>query len=133
MQGLLKFSSAMDRLSNMLGRSLMWLILAAVVISAGGAHEALEHAPLAQEITEQLAATLHLATVPLWHQVIAEKRATFSCTPALARPACPTPVVGLYLAGDYVAGDDVTDSYPGTIEGAVRSGVQCARLILESS
>lgn len=106
--------------------------LLAVVISAGGAHEALDHADLAREIAEQLAASLNLATRPAWHQVIAEKRATFSCTPALARPASTTPLAGLYLAGDYVAGDAVTANYPGTIEGAARSGVQCARLILES-
>jgi monoamine oxidase len=48
-------------------------------------------------------------------------------------PACPgysvlasgTGLPGLWLAGDYVAGD-----YPATIEGAVRSGVAAARLIL---
>jgi len=60
----------------------------------------------------------------LWHRVIAEKRATFSCTPSLARPVSQTPCPGFYLAGDYVASD-----YPATIEAAVRSGVMAARLI----
>lgn len=101
--------------------------LLAVVISASGTHEALDHATLAEEVTSQLAAALRLRTAPSWHQVIAEKRATFSCTPALSRPPSHTPLTGLYLAGDHVAGD-----YPATIEGAVRSGVKCARLILES-
>jgi hypothetical protein len=70
--------------------------LLAVVISAGGAHEALDHAALAQEIAEQLAATLHLTTLPAWHQVIAEKRATFSCTPGLARPHSATPPICIW-------------------------------------
>ena len=37
MQGLLKLSSLIDWLSERLGRGLMWLILAAVIISAGNA------------------------------------------------------------------------------------------------
>lgn len=37
MQGLLRISSAIDRVSNFLGRNLMWLILASVAISAGNA------------------------------------------------------------------------------------------------
>lgn len=47
--------------------------------------------------------------------VAAEQRATFACTPALARP--PTVIgPGLLAAADYVAGP-----YPATLEGAVRS------------
>lgn len=101
--------------------------LLAVVISAGGPHEALAHERLADQVEAQLRAALGVRSRPLWRKVIAEKRATFACTPSLARPEGPTPVPGLCLAGDYVAGD-----YPATIEGAVRSGVQCARHILES-
>lgn len=101
--------------------------LLAVVISAGGPHEALDHDALARQLGLQLRAALGLDAAPLWHRVIAEKRATFACTPHLDRPASRTALPGLYLAGDYVAGD-----YPGTIEGAVRTGVQCARLIMES-
>ena len=49
-------------------------------------------------------------------KVLAEKRATFRCTPLLDRP--PANVApGLWAAGDYVAGP-----YPATLEGAVRSG-----------
>ena len=62
---------------------------------------------------------------PLWHQVIAEKRATFSCEPGLSRPPQATPCPRLLLAGDYTAGD-----YPATLEGAVMSGVRCAKDII---
>jgi uncharacterized protein with NAD-binding domain and iron-sulfur cluster len=59
-----------------------------------------------------------------WTRVIAEKRATIACTPGLKRPPQRTPLPNLFLAGDY------TESpYPATIEAAVQSGVQCARLI----
>ena len=53
-------------------------------------------------------------------QVLIEKRATFACTPALARPAARI-APGLHAAGDFVAGP-----YPATLEGAVRSGIAAA-------
>jgi hydroxysqualene dehydroxylase len=54
---------------------------------------------------------------------ITEKRATFLCTPGLARP--PAAVApGLVAAGDYVEGP-----YPATLEGAVRAGVSAARAL----
>ena len=102
--------------------------LIGVVISAGGAHQGLSHDELAQAVQAELAENFHDLGEPLWHQVIAEKRATFSCTPGLLRPANLTPVAGLYLAGDYTASD-----YPATIESAVRSGVQAANLILHNA
>ena len=50
----------------------------------------------------------------------AERRATFACTPALARP--PMQIApGLLAAGDHVQGP-----YPATLEGAVRSGLAAA-------
>jgi hydroxysqualene dehydroxylase len=100
--------------------------LIGVVISASGPHEALEHDALAARVHAELAATLPaFAAPPRWSKVIAERRATFACTPRLARPAQVTPAAGLYLAGDY------TDSpYPGTLEAAVRSGTECARRVL---
>jgi len=64
----------------------------------------------------------------LWHQLIRERRATFTCRPNLTRPTTQTALRGLWLAGDYVCA-----GYPATLEGAVRSGVTAARRILESA
>jgi predicted NAD/FAD-binding protein len=50
-------------------------------------------------------------------RTLIDRRATFACTPGLVRP--PQIVdAGLHAAGDYVDGP-----YPGTLEGAVRSGI----------
>jgi squalene-associated FAD-dependent desaturase len=99
--------------------------LIGVVISAGGAHEALGQ----DAVTRQVHATLreHVPALgePRWSRVIAEKRATFACTPGLERPPQITASPGFYLAGDYTASD-----YPATLEAAVRSGVACARAVL---
>ncbi|MEO8060288.1 MAG: hydroxysqualene dehydroxylase HpnE [Burkholderiales bacterium] len=56
-------------------------------------------------------------------QVLAEKRATFRCTPALQRSPMRI-AAGLFAAGDHVAGP-----YPATLEGAVRSGIEAVRAI----
>lgn len=95
-----------------------------VVISASGSHQALARDDLAQQIHEQLAQRFSLPE-PLWSQVIAEKRATFTAKPQLQRPANLTGVPGLFLAGDYTS-----SPYPATLESAVRSGLACARSIL---
>ncbi|HEX8964085.1 MAG TPA: hydroxysqualene dehydroxylase HpnE [Rhodocyclaceae bacterium] len=102
--------------------------LIAAVISARGRHEDLAHEELARRIHAEVAAVVPGAPAPTWSRTIVEKRATFACTPALARPPATTALPGLFLAGDYVAGD-----YPATIEGAVRSGVTAARLALDQA
>ncbi len=96
--------------------------LLAAVISASGAHQELTKEELTTRIGIELKAALVELPSPRWSQVITEKRATFSCTPALARPQASTAIPNLVLAGDYVASD-----YPGTIEAAVRSGMEAAR------
>jgi len=100
--------------------------LIAVVISAEGIHQDLSHEQLARKVTEELREHLDIAQAPLWHQVIAEKRATFSCEPNLSRPSHLTPIANLLLAGDFTAGE-----YPATLEGAVMSGVRCADEIIQ--
>jgi len=96
----------------------------AFVISGAAAWVArgLEHT--AQATLAQAAAAFPAGTwvTPLrLLRVLAEKRATFACTPGLARP--PQHIAdGLFAAGDYVEGP-----YPATLEGAVRSGIAAAR------
>jgi squalene-associated FAD-dependent desaturase len=102
--------------------------LIGVVISASGAHQGLAHDDLARAVHAELVENFPGLGEPRWHQVIAEKRATFSCTPGLLRPDNATPVAGLYLAGDYTASE-----YPATIESAVRSGVRAANLVLQNA
>jgi squalene-associated FAD-dependent desaturase len=101
--------------------------LLAAVISASGAHEQLTKEELAARIGIELKAALGELPSPQWSQVITEKRATFSCTPSLARPEMFSAIPGLALAGDYVASE-----YPGTLEAAVRSGVAAARAVGKS-
>lgn len=100
--------------------------LLAVVVSAAGDAAQLGQDALAAAIAAQLAQDLRRPELaaPRWTRVITEKRATFSCTPDLARPGNDTGLPGLALAGDYTASD-----YPATLETAVRSGVEAAKLI----
>lgn len=98
--------------------------LMAVIVSAEGKHQKLTHDELALKIARELSHAFPDLPKPLWHKVIAEKRATFSCVTNLVRPTNKTAQPHLYLAGDYTYAD-----YPATIESAVRSGIACANLI----
>lgn len=98
--------------------------LLAAVISGDGPWQELGHAALAREIHRQIERLLPGLPPPRRSHVIEEKRATFACTPDLARPSNTTSLPTVWLAGDYVAGD-----YPATIEGAIRSGISAARRI----
>lgn len=125
----------MSGLSNTLGQ---WVFdrgrlcnqngLFSVIVSATGPHQSLNHDELALTIAKELNQAFPNIPKPLWHKVIAEKRATFSCTPDLARPTNKTLQPKLYIAGDYTYAN-----YPATIEGAVRSGIACANLISNHS
>ena len=101
----------------------------AFVLSAHGLWETLSNEALTGQLHDELAHALaRPLPAPSWSRVIREQRATFSCRPGLFRPACATPVRGLWLAGDYVYAD-----YPATLEGAVRSGVVVAHRICAQS
>ncbi len=100
--------------------------LIAVVISAHAPMQQTQSA-LAAQVVQEIALLFPKLGAPLWHKVITEKRATFSCQANLNRPGNQTRYQNLYLAGDYTAGD-----YPATIEGALRSGIACAERILNT-
>jgi len=85
--------------------------LIAAVISAEGVHQDMTHELLALKVMQELSEQLGIGEIPLWHKVIAEKRATFSCGVNLSRPAHITPIANLLLAGDFTSGD-----YPATLE-----------------
>ena len=102
--------------------------LVACMISAQGAHQHMTHDELAAICHRELTHAVGALADPVWSQVIAEKRATITCSAGIERPAQETPTTGLLLAGDY------TDpEYPPVLEAAVRSGVRAARKILTAT
>lgn len=102
--------------------------LISVVISAGGPHMKLDNDTLIQTVIDEIAHFYPDLNEPIERKVIREKRATFHCSPAnnLLRPGNGMATEKLWLAGDYTATD-----LPGTLEGAVLSGRQCALKIIQ--
>lgn len=97
----------------------------ACVISAQGEHQQATLEELCERCHGELSAAIPGLGRPLWSRAIAEKRATITCAPGVARP--PLASNGVFLAGDYT--DPV---YPPTLEAAVRSGVRAATAVAES-
>ena len=98
--------------------------LLACVISAQGDHQQMEHDELAATCHRELESALGQLPKPEWTQVIAEKRATVTCTPDIRRFGPGTSLPKVFLAGDY------TDpEYPPTLEAAVLSGIRAAALV----
>jgi squalene-associated FAD-dependent desaturase len=97
----------------------------ACVISAQGDHQQMTLDEIAERCHRELAAALPGIGVPQWSRVIAEKRATITCSPGIKQRAALPAIAGVSFAGDY------TDpEYPPTLEAAVRSGVRAADQIL---
>ncbi len=98
---------------------------------AGGSPPAVptDNTALAAAAADAVNRLLGSTVTPLDHRVIREQRATFTARPGIdaRRPGHATPLAGLWLAGDHTA-----TGYPATLEGAVRSGVECARYLLQS-
>jgi len=94
----------------------------ACVISAQGDHQQLSLDELAERCHRELAQANIVEEKPTWSRVIAEKRATITCSPGAK--VMPAATDGVSFAGDY------TDpEYPPTLEAAVRSGVRAAQSI----
>jgi hydroxysqualene dehydroxylase len=100
----------------------------AVVASANGPHLEWDNARWLDEIHTRMEQAMGKLPLPKIIQRITEKRATFASVPNAYRPPHATPCPGLFLAGDYADG-----LYPSTLEGAVRSGVECAKQLLAES
>ena len=127
--------------SAMLGTSVEWMFnrrkivgdregespaLIECVISAADDICRMENSRIIAVVEEELRrAYPSLRSTPLLTaQVIKEKRATFAATPSV-ETIRPRP--GYYSDGLFIAGDWTATGLPGTIEGAVRSGVAAAR------
>jgi monoamine oxidase len=98
----------------------------ACVISAQGDHQQMSLDEIAERCHRELAAALPGIGQPQWSRVIAEKRATITCSPGVK--ALPNGIDGISFAGDY------TDpEYPPTLEAAVRSGIRAVRSIFKQT
>ena len=87
----------------------------AMVVSASTTERAVLEAQVVAQAREQLG-----CADPRVVLSVVEKRATFACTPGLARPSMSI-APGLDACGDYIEGP-----YPATLEGAVMSGLVAA-------
>jgi len=97
--------------------------LLAVVISASGVHDDLDAKALAGRVHAQLRRLRPSVPMPVWSQVIVERRSTFACVPGLRRPSAAL-APRLHLAGDYLDA-----SLPATLEASVASGEAAARVV----
>ncbi|MHB8453131.1 MAG: hydroxysqualene dehydroxylase HpnE [Acidiferrobacterales bacterium] len=122
----------------LLGTTVQWLFdrgrltgekgLMAAVISGPGSHMSLDSEELIEIATLEIGRQFPDWPLPSAIKLIRERRATFAASDQvdIQRPQHRTGVESLWLAGDYTATD-----YPSTLEGAARSGVKCAQLILK--
>ena len=105
--------------------------IVSVTISAADRYDEADHDAWAVAVWEDLAKLYDLdpEKIPPC-RVVREKRATFAATPAQnkMRPASYIGWKNLALAGDWTA-----TSLPSTIEGAIRSGVKAAQVVIRWS
>lgn len=103
--------------------------LMAVVVSARGEHTGWSTQVFTTNIIRELKNCFPHWPAPQQTLLVREKRATFSCRAGVDndRPGYATAVKGLWLAGDYT-----DNGLPATLEGAVRSGIECAKTLLQT-
>jgi len=122
-------------LRGVLGGVTQWLIdrhdcgtrdVIAAVISASGPHDELDRSTLAARVGAEAAQLFPAWPAPVEQLVLREKRATFASRAGVEalRPTARTPLQGCWFAGDWTA-----TGLPGTLEGAVASGLESARQV----
>ncbi len=101
----------------------------AAVISADASHGGPPPAEVGQEVAQEVKTLYPDWPSPVRVWAVRERRATFAATPMSDRLRQPliTATKGLWVVGDYTA-----TGLPGTLEGAVRSGLDCARAMLSA-
>lgn len=126
-------------LIGLLGTTAQWVCdlavtgrdgLISAVVSGSGLHMEAPKALLVERVSAELARFFPEWPAPLTGFVLRERRATFLSAVGVdaLRPRAATPCPNLHLAGDATA-----TGYPATLEGAVRSGLECARRVLAGS
>lgn len=62
-------------------------------------------------------------------KIIKEQRAAYLCTPTIQqlKPSVTTNIANLFLAGEHTI-----ENYPATIESAIRSGINCAKVLIQT-
>lgn len=98
----------------------------AAVISGWGPGNSAERQRLEQEVADDIAELYPTWPRPVLSKAVTQKQATHAptCAAEASRPSQLTPIDGLLLAGDYTA-----TGLPPTLEGAVHSGVECAKYL----
>lgn len=122
---------------GLLDSSVQWLFdrgrltgdkgLISAVIGGASPYMRLSAEALTDTVAAEIARYFPTWPAPSLTKLIRERQATVAAVTDVdrLRPAHATPVKGLWLAGDYTA-----TGYPSTLEGAVKSGLICARWIL---
>lgn len=118
-------------ITALIGATAQWVVCHGdrISVTISGADDLIDQdrEDLARRIWADICATLSLtAAMPRW-QVVKEKRATFAATPEqdAKRPGTATRWRNLFLGGDWTQ-----TGLPATIEGALRSGANAARLAI---